>query len=142
MTYAQALWAGVPLAVWCFGIAVLCDRRWTRWLLSRSDQGPAATRRMVLWSQLRWFGLWLVVWVLGISLAEGDPNNLEASVVVVPMVMAYGPRAIFLLWNLPRDLVEKGADPVIARAALRVGFPMAAPGAFLCLAALGVTFRG
>jgi len=142
MTYEQSLWAAALIGVWCFGLALLCDRRWARWALSRSAEGPAATRRMVRRSQLRWLSLWLVVWVLGIALAKEDPNNLEASVVVVPMVMAYGPRAIWFIWNNITDLVGRGADPEVARAVFRGGTPPAVLGAFLCLAALGVTFRG
>jgi hypothetical protein len=130
----------VAWGIWSLVLSMVLDRRFGRWALRRADQGVAATARMVRRSQVCWLALWFVVWVVSVVLTDAGRTSRDAALVVVPMVLVYGPLGMWLATGRADDLVERGADPDVARAIFRAGSMMALVGVLLCSLALALTF--
>ncbi|HSX66270.1 hypothetical protein [Nocardioides sp.] len=132
----------IALLVWSFALSALFDRRFTAWALRDAERGAGATARRVVCWHLRWLGGWLLVWLLAYMLAKNDPDNREAAAAVVPMILAYGPRALWFAAAAPQDFVEVGAEPEVARAVVRAGRLPARIGWAISVIAIAATFMG
>lgn len=134
-------WAtAIALIAWCLIVSSAFEGRLERRALRHAGNGPAATARALRRAQVGWLAGWVLVWVLAIALAKGDADNREALVAVVPMVMAHGPIIFWKRVVMPQDLIDKGADPEIAAAAVSGGRFLAAVGGFVCMVAVYRSF--
>lgn len=137
MSYQGAAVVGALLMGWALVLSTVFDKRATAALVRRGAGAPQFVKR----TNRRWLVGWLVVWILGVALAGDDPDNREAAVVVVPMILAQGPWVFWVLVCTPADLVKAGADPEVAVRTLRAGRWFAYLAGFLCVAAWAVTAR-
>jgi polyferredoxin len=128
---------GVALLAWAVVVSTVLDKRAAASLVRRGDDAPRWVKR----ANRRWLLGWLVVWFFGVALGGNDPNHREASVVVVPMILAQGPWAFWSILLTPTDLVKAGAEPEVAVRTARAGLLVSYLTGFLCIAAFAITFR-